>query len=146
MEKVALNQKRAISRKKRKVKTKPLYQQNQLNQSRGYTSYTNHSNYQPYYSTSSNQTSTVVSHYTSPNNQIQVVQTRLSIPNNQPSSLRTNYPLNNQSNNLRTPENSETSNGTSSGIIYQIVAPAHPKSTSGSCSTHSHGTFISSLV
>ena len=66
---------------KKKGETQALYQQNQPNQSREYTSYQNHSNYQPYYSASSNQTSTAVLHYTSPNNQIQALQARLSIPN-----------------------------------------------------------------
>ena len=81
--------------KKKEGKTQALYQQNQPNQSRGYTSYQNHSNYQPHYSASSNQTSIVVPHYTPLNNQTQAVKTHLSILNSQPSSSRTNYPSNN---------------------------------------------------
>ena len=40
-------------------------------------------------------------HFTSPNNQTHAIQTRLLAPNSQPNSLRTNYPVNNQSNNPR---------------------------------------------
>ena len=83
----------------KKSETQVVYQQNQSNQSKEYTSYQNHSNYQPYYSASSNQTSTRVPHYTSFNNQTKAIQTRISIPNSQPSSSRTNYPSNNQSDN-----------------------------------------------
>ena len=100
-QKISFRPKRGNFLKKKEGETQALYQQNQPNQSQKYTSYQNHSNYQPYYSASSNQTSTVVPHYTSPNNQTQAVQTFISILNNQPSSLGTNYPLNNQSNNPR---------------------------------------------
>ena len=67
--------------KKKEGETQALYQQNQPNQSRGYTSYQNHSNYQPYYSTLSNKMANVVPQYTPLNNQTQAVQTRLSVPN-----------------------------------------------------------------
>ena len=85
--------------RKKEGEAQALYQQNQPNQSRGYTLYQNYSNYQPYYSASNNQTSTVVPHYTSLNNQTQAIQARISIPNNQLSFSMTNYPSNNKSNN-----------------------------------------------
>ena len=87
--------------RKKEGETQAVYQQSQPNQSRGYTSYQNHSNYQPYYSASCNQTSTMAPHYASPTNQTQSVQTRLPASNSQPNSLGTGYPINNQYNNPR---------------------------------------------
>ena len=59
--------------KKKKGEIQALYQQSQPNQSRGYASYQNHSNYQPYYSTSSNQASTMAPHFISSNNPTSVI-------------------------------------------------------------------------
>ena len=82
VEKSSSNPKRDNFPKKEEGEAQALYQQNQPNQSQGYTLYQNHSNYQPYYSASSNQTFTVVLHYTPLNNQTQAVQAHISIPNN----------------------------------------------------------------
>ena len=63
--------------RKKEGEAQALFQGNHPSQSRGYTLYQNHSNYQPYYSASSNQTSTVLPHYTLSNNQTTPVQARL---------------------------------------------------------------------
>ena len=68
--------------RKKEGETQALFQGYQPNHSQGYTSYQNHSNYQPYYSTSSNQTLTVLPHYTPSSNQTTPIQTHLSTPSN----------------------------------------------------------------
>ena len=89
--------------RRKKGETQALFQGYQPNQSWGYTLYQNHSNYQPYYSASSNQTSTVLPHYTPSNNQITPVQACLSILSNQNSSPQINYPTDNQPQNSNNP-------------------------------------------
>ena len=89
--------------RKKKGETQVLYQQSQSNQSRGYASYQNHSNYQPYYSTSSNQASTMAPHFTFSNNQTPAIQARSPALNSLPSFSGNNYPVNNQANNNPAP-------------------------------------------
>ena len=89
--------------------------------------YQNHSNYQPYYSASSNQASTMTPHFTFPNNQTLVIQARPLFPNNQPISLGNNW---------------RSRWSCKSWIITQ----AYSTPTTGSCSNHFHGTTISPLV